>query len=1174
MPDHTPVTRFIARWKASSASERSNYALFLTELCDVLGVPHPDPAGGRPDDDAYVIDRVINYTAADGTTAANFIDLYKRGCFVLEAKQGSWAAEDPGRALGNAPRRQRAGTARRATRGWDTAMLKARAQAEGYVRALPPEEGNPPFIVVADIGHCFDLYADFSRAGKLYLPFPDPHSQRIMLDDLERDDVRDLLRTLWTQPQELDPARRSARVTRDVADRLARLAKSLEGAGHPPEEVAAFLMRMIFTMFAEDVGLLPNRSFLEMLIRLKGREKILPDMLRSLWDTMAVGGFSPILEEKILKFNGGLFENTTALPLAPEQVELLIDAARADWHDVEPAIFGTLVERALDPVERHRLGAHYTPRAYVERLVIPTIVEPVREEWEASKATAIGHRNAGREREAVDELREFHRTLCTMRVLDPACGTGNFLYVTMDHLKRIEGEVLAMLEGVGKIDRTLELTELTVDPHQFLGMEINPRAAAIADLVLWIGYLQWHYRTHGDAQPREPVLRRYHNIECRDALMEYSGTEPVLDAAGAPVTRWDGRTTKLHPVTGEPVPDESAQVNVLRYINPRRAAWPQAEYIVGNPPFVANRNLRAALGDGYVNALNISYPEITDAVDLVMLFWWRAGIAVLTGNAIRFGFVTTNSIRMQQNQSVVTSILAGGASIVFAIPDHPWIDEIASAKVRIAMTVVVKKFNHTQAQLWISPDHDVVSSRAAINRDLTDSDFKRLTPISIPPDLSPLIDVSHLVDLKANSGLCHAGLKPYARSLIVDANNTSALIPDFDQRNRHLPPYRNGHDIGQRPRYVHVIDLFGLSEDEVRSRFPNLYQYLLTTVKPERSQERNPRLRSQWWLFEANRPELRAALSTLTRFIVTIENSPSQVFTFLDQGILPDQKLRVVCSDDALVLAILSTSVHKVFASRTGGHQGIANTLVYNSRCFNQFPFPDPSPELKGRIRELGERLDAHRKRQQELHPALTITGMYNVLEKLRSGEALSAKEKTIHEEGLVSVLRSIHDDLDTAVFAAYGWPSTLTDQEILERLVALNAERAREEAEGKIRWLRPEFQNPKGAPGIAQQFEGLVSEPVHAYAAGTKAGRAARGKGAQGKAAAKPAEKIPWPSSYREQTMAVRGALIAYGAPATATDIAARFKSARKARVEEILQTLAELGQIREVENMFTVAT
>ena len=266
------VEAFVTRWKASGAAERANCQLFLAELCDLLNTPRPEPA--TPDDaaNAYVFERSVTFNNGDGTTSPGRIDLYKRSCFVLEAKQGTDKDDGDG-VLSVAGKERKAkchkGTATRDTAGWEVAMMKAKGQAENYVRALHADEGRPPFVVVVDVGHCIELYSEFTRTGGAYVPFPDPRTHRIKMDDLTEDGVLERLRLLWTEPMTLDPSRRSAKVTREIADRLARLAQSLETSGHRPKSVAGFLMRCLFTMFAEDVGLLPNRAFTELLNKLR-----------------------------------------------------------------------------------------------------------------------------------------------------------------------------------------------------------------------------------------------------------------------------------------------------------------------------------------------------------------------------------------------------------------------------------------------------------------------------------------------------------------------------------------------------------------------------------------------------------------------------------------------------------------------------------------------------------------------------------------------------------------------------------------------------------------------------------------------------------------------------------------------------------------------------------------
>lgn len=1161
------VEAFISRWTAATASERANSQLFLTELCDVLGVPHPDPTHHT----GYSFEYGVVHQNADGSTSDGRIDLYKRGCFVLESKQFHAAQAAASQLLLMA---QKAGVVEkkkthgptRGTEKWDDAMVKARGQAERYVRALPASETNPPFLIVVDVGNLFEVFADFTQAGKAYLPFPDPRGFRIKLEDLRKAEVRERLRAIWTNPTALDPARYSADVTREVAAYLAELAKSLEAGKHPPKVVADFLTRCLFCMFAEDVGLLPDRGFTELLKGLDKDGTGFVEILQQLFREMNTGtgkGISVVLRKKLLQFNGGLFADDTVLPVNGTQLGLLKAAAKLNWRSVEPAIFGTLLERALNPDERHKLGAHYTPRAYVERLVLPTVMEPLRAEWENVRAAALTLARKDKITEARREILNFHHKLCEVTVLDPACGSGNFLYVTLEHMKRLEGEVLDLAASFGE-NLLLELSDRTVDPHQFLGIEVNPRAASITELVLWIGYLQWHFRTRGQTMPAEPVLKKFKNIECRDAVLAWDG-EPVpkVDETGKVVTTWDRRSFKKDAVTGREVPDETKQTPIFIYPNARQASWPKADFIVGNPPFVANRNMREDLGDGYVEALNSVFSDVTQAVDFVMLFWKKAAEAVLLKQSQVFGLVTTSRIRLQQNQCIPEQALSAGCYISFAIPDHPWPHGPDDAKVRIAMTVVRLKepglVRHTR--YLIAPDHDTVASqRDDLSDEVNIKDFKEIIDREIPADLSPSIDISSAKELDCWKSLCHAGLKPYAETLLLDSKSARNLFESESDYLSRARLYRNGRDIAQEPRDIRVLDFFGFTEEEIRHRYPKAYQYLVTHTKDERAQERNPRLRKEWWLFEANRVELRKSVEALSRYIVTVENSPLRYFVFLESTVLPDQKLRVVASDDGFVLGVLSSKIHGLFSLRLGGRHGVANTPVYNSRCTTSFPICACNETTKERIRKIAEELDAHRKRVQAKHLGLTLTGMYNVLEKLRAGEALSAKEKDIHEKGLVSVLKQLHDELDEAVFEAYGWPRTLTDEEILERLVALNAERAEEEKRGHIRWLRPEYQNP---PKEAEAKTGELGLGVEEKA---KQGR--RGSNAlpvQVKDGRKPRaskKKQPWPKTMAEQVTAVEGALRSAGKAVTAEELTKSFARAKAEVVHDILDTLCALGR------------
>ena len=1160
---NTSAQAFIERWQGVTASELATAQSFVIDLCELLGTPKPHPTPAQD----YMFERPVTFSHGDGSSSAGRIDCYRRGHFVLEAKKLKAGAH---------------------TKGFDDGLLRARSQGESYARALPAEEGRPPFVMVVDVGTVIEVYAEFSRSGGTYTPFPDPRSHRILLADLAKPEVLERLRKIWTQPDALNPALVAAKVTRDVSNKLAQLALSLEQAGHAPHVVAAYLSRCLFSMFAEDVELLPKGSFQALLQQHRESPTTLQLMLRSLWADMDRGGFSVALVQSVLKFNGKLFKGDSAdgysLLLTPEQIDLLSQAARANWREVEPAIFGTLLERALDTNERHALGAHYTPRAYVERLVQPTVIEPLRAEWANAQAAALllareaadlaarppavnantkngqkalaDHAREVRklEQAAQAEVSSFLHRLCTVRVLDPACGSANFLYVTLEHLKRLEGEVLNQLGVLGDAQDALDLAGETVTLQQLRGIEINERAAALAELVLWIGFLQWHIRTSGRASVAEPVVHDYGNIEHRDAVLAYDRQEPMADANGKVLTHWDGETVKPHPVTGQPVPDEAAQVVQWRYVNPRQAEWPKADFIVGNPPFIGNKRMRVALGDGYADALRAAWPEVPESADFVMYWWHKAAETVRQGQAERFGLITTNSLTMIFNRRVIEAHQTAipPLSLVYAVPDHPWVDSADGAAVRISMSVGVRGTAEGKLQT-------VIQEREADGGEVAVELLTRQGVIHA--DLKVGANVASAKRLQANDRLSNRGVIPHGAGFIVTPDEARSLgLGTAPGLEKHIRPYRNGRDLTGTPRGVLVIDLFGLQTDDVRLRFPAVYQWLLERVKPDRDQNPRPRRRDFWWRFAEDQPRMRESIEGLPRYIVTGQVAKHRVFQWLDASILPDDKLIAVASADALHLGVLSSVVHSAWALTAGGRLGVGNDPVYSkSTCFEAFPFPDvdPAGSLAARIRTLAEQIDAHRKAQLAAHPDATLTATYNVLEKLRSGEALTAKEKVVHEHGLVGVLKSLHDELDAAVLQAYGWADlTLpadTDS-LLVRLVELNAKRSAEEAAGTVRWLRPEFQQ-------AGQGEQVVMD--------TGAVDDGDDESSEAKPVKAAAVQRPWPTGLTEQIKAVAEVLASTGSGLALEAVAAHFngRGRWRERLPTLLDTLVVLGRARVVE-------
>ena len=1134
--DPSAVEDFLKRWKGNSGSERSNFQSFMRDLCTLLDLSHPVPGESDTSKNAYVFERFIASPRVDGNTDNRYIDLYRRDCFVLEGKQ-------TGKEL--------------ASRSHQNAINAAVAQAERYIRGLPQEEiehGRPPFIVVVDVGNAIYIYSEFTRTGGNYVPFPDPRHYEIKLDDLHKPEVQHRLRQLWLEPDRLDPSKHAAKVTREVSTKLAELAKSLEHSGYDAERAASFLKRCLFTMFAEDVELLPKSSFHDLLVDVKDlNPDAFPHALKGLWETMNAGGYSERLMQTIKRFNGGLFKNIDPIPLNVHQIQLLIDASKADWRFVEPAIFGTLLERALDPRERHKLGAHYTPRAYVERLVMPTLIEPLREQWGDIRGAAETLLRQGKTAKALREVQAFHYQLCQTRVLDPACGSANFLYVALEHMKRLEGEVLGFLSELTQGQGVLESEGLTVDPHQFLGLEINPRAAQIAELVLWIGYLQWHYRLNDRLDLPEPILRDFKNIECRDALIEYDSREPELNENGEPVTIWDGISMKVSPTSGELIPDESGRTTVYRYHNPRRAEWPDAEYIVGNPPFIGEKRMRDALGDGYANAVRRVYSELP-ACDFVMYWWHKAAELVAVGSAKQFGFITTNSIGQTKNRGVTSPHLETSAHIRLAIPDHPWVDGNDGAAVRIAMTVV-------------SPGKGAGIRLQVVSEVLLEGSDSRQVTFSkshgtVFADLGVGAALVEALRLESNNDLVFQGVKIVGDGFLVPPEQRAEWISQRSELHRFLPQLVAGSDLTKRrpPRYC--IDFFGLSSDAARAAFPAGFQKMLADVKPFRDQSKDKFFRENWWLFGRGRGDMRDAISTLDRYLVTSEVSKHRLFVFLNkENTLADGSLAVVALEDAVAFGVLSSRLHVCWALAQGGLLE-SRPRWQNGPCFLNFPFPEASNVQADKIRKLANRIDGQRKRQQTDFPKLTLTNIYNVLEKLHAGEPIhdNLKNKDVYEQGLVELLKELHDKLDRAVFEAYGWPDLAdklvgrpgattplseksadqaeAEEELLMRLVALNKQRAQEEAQGVVRWLRPDYQTPDA---VQQEVEIAPKETAAKPEAVASKGKAT------------------FPKAIPEQLRVLRGALAERSH--TTDSLAEMFKRKPRKSVEEGLQSLVAVG-------------
>jgi type II restriction/modification system DNA methylase subunit YeeA len=711
---------FIDKWSRTALTERQAAQSHFNDLCSVLGEPTPidaDPTGKE-----YTFEKGVS--KIDGT--GGFADVWKRGCFGWEYKK-------------------------------DKANLdRAYQQLQLYSVALE----NPPLLVVADT-KLFRIYTNWTNTVQV--------RRDIALEDLAKTDVLDFFRALFNTPEKLKPDKTREQVTEDAAKEFVTIADRLRLAGHAPEAVAHFLNRIVFCLFAEDVNLLPNDLFKKILDTLAKRRMDVKQrseqMLSELFAKMRQGGNFGF--DLILHFNGGLFDDDKALPLDPESLDILRSVARQDWSSIDPTIFGTLFERFLDPDKRAQIGAHYTDAGKIMMIVEPVIVRPLTAEWEKVRAELTDILSKGRTRDggpgraainkAEIRLDEFLKRLADVRVLDPACGSGNFLYMALQSLKDLEHRIILDAETMGLARRVLHC-----GPENVKGIEINSYAAELARTTIWIGDIQWKRRNGFEAK-EEPVLRPLDAIECRDAL----------------VTKKDDG-------------------------NYEEAQWPIAEVIVGNPPFLGGKLLRAGLGDQYVDLLFDLYgTRVPGEADLVLYWFEKALMALKLGRVNRAGLVATNSIRGGANRRIVDRIVAE-TNLFEAWSDEPWIVEGAAVRVSILC--------------FGANDGHRLDGRSVttINSDLTADAFD----LTKAHRLADNTNVAFMGDTKGGGFDIPGEL---ARQWLIAPVN-----PNGQSNRAVLRPWNNGFDVTRRPRDMWIVD-FGweMSENEaalLRLRLSSLYR--------------------------------------------------------------------------------------------------------------------------------------------------------------------------------------------------------------------------------------------------------------------------------------------------------------------------------------------------------------
>jgi type II restriction/modification system DNA methylase subunit YeeA len=930
------LPEFIERWKASELSERAAAQSHFIDLCEVLGQPHP--AAADPIGDTFTFEKPVSKLRG----GKGYADVWKRGHFAWEYK------------------------------GKHKDLAAAYAQLADYREDLE----NPPLLVVCDQNR-FEVHTNFTNTPPRVYAFTlndllsVAPTANCALPPLE------VLRALFTDPELLRPERAAARVTEQAAAEFSALANSLRDRGIAPERAAHFLMRLLFCLFADSIGLLPEHLFRQMLQQDRSTAQGFTRKLRQLFAAMSTKGNNFGMYD-IAWFNGGLFADDEAFDLTSADMAALRKAAALDWSNVEPSIFGTLFERSLDPDKRSQLGAHYTSAEDILLIVEPVVMAPLRARWQQveAEATAIAEAADKAKGAAYAKLRDkmqdtlyaWVQELSRIRVLDPACGGGNFLYVALKRMLDLWQEVrlFAAHHGLPTV-----LPE-QVHPSQLYGLEMNVYAHELASVVVWIGYLQW-LQEHGMGVPTEPILRKLDNIQHRDAILAH-------DSAGKPV---------------EP-------------------EWPSADCIIGNPPFLGGKRLRTEMGNASVDELFRVYAgRVPQEADLVTYWFEKARSQVEAGKAKRVGLLATQGIRGGANRTVLERIKQTG-DIFWAYSDREWILE--GANVHVSM---------------VGFDNGAETSRVLDGK-----------PVAvIHANLTSEADTTTAHALPENAGICFMGTtKVGAFDIPPDvaaAMLSAPLNPNGRPNSDVIRPWVNAMDITRRPRGMFVID-FGATRTEADAALYEIpFEYLHEHVYPRRRENNRRSYGNKWWLHGEPRPEMRERLAPLNRYIATPGVAKHRLFVWRTCEVLPDHAVFVFAREDDYFFGVLHSRIHEVWARAQGTQlREVESGFRYTpSSTFETFPFPwPPGHEPKNAplveavaaaARELVEKRDAW------LNPPDA------------SPEELSKRTLTNLYNARPAWLAELHRKLDEAVFAAYGWPATLTDAELLERLLALNHARA-----------------------------------------------------------------------------------------------------------------------------------
>ena len=943
---------FVAKWRASELKERSAAQEHFIDLCRLLD--ESTPAEVDPTGEHYCFERGARKDAGgDG-----WADVWKRHHFAWEYK------------------------------GKHADLDDAFNQLRQYALALE----NPPLLIVSDMAR-FRIRTNWTNSVS--------ETHEFTLEDLTDAAIRDKLKWAMSDPERLRPGESRRALTERAAATFASLAQSLRERGYEPQAVAHFVNRLVFCMFAEDVGLLPNNMFTRMLEHARQQPDDFAVLARDLFGAMATGG--RIGFETVAWFNGGLFDDNAALPLNRAEIETTLKASTLDWSEVDPSILGTLFERGLDPSKRSQLGAHYTDRDKVMRIIEPVVIRPLLAEWETAKSRIVSSlarqatlRSAAAQtrqrREAERLLGAFLNRLRAFTVLDPACGSGNFLYLALQALKDLEHRVQLEAEALG-LPRAFPET----GPANVKGIEINPYAAELARVSVWVGEIQW-MRRNGFTGSRDPILKPLDTIECRDAVLVPEGGEPE---------------------------------------------WPAADVVVGNPPFLGGKLLITALGEGYVsNLFKVYEGRVPAEADLVCYWFVKAGEQVAAGRAGRVGLVSTNSIRGGANRRALQAATQN-RPIFEAWSDEPWV--IDGAAVRVSLVCFSRPDDESVSERWLDGQlveevyADLTARREGVGVDLTEAQR-----------LSRNMGVAFMGDTKGGP---FDILGEQAREWLQAPANPNGR-PNSDV----LKPWMNGMDITRRPSGKWIVDFGWEMSREEAAFYEAPFQYVRENVYPVRQHNRRDSYRVNWWRHVEPRQGMWKALDGLSRYIATPRVAKHRLFVWCDVRLCPDSAVIAIARDDDTTFGILHSRFHEVWSLRLGTWLGKGNDPRYTpTTTFETFPFPEGlSPDIPASeyasdphaiaIAEAARWLAELRDRW--LNPPEWVEWIdepvpgypkRQVARNEAAAQELKKRTLTNLYNARPQWLVDAHAALDAAVAAAYGWNSDVSEDEALRKLLNMN---------------------------------------------------------------------------------------------------------------------------------------